>query len=1542
MVVVMLRITALPTTAWRYPVKGAGCAQQRVPEQRDPTRYYTAELEQGEAPGVWHGQALSALGLEDGMLATEADVKSVFGKLQHPDTGAQLGSAPRTFKDYETRLAEALAKEPEASEERQREIEQRVRYGTHRKAVGFYDLTFSVPKSVSVYHAALVTAGEHERADRVLGAIDQAAVDAMGVLEDRAAYTRTGHHGRSESGMSVGKHEQVAGIAWTAWRHTTNRENEPQLHIHAMVANRALRADGNWGAVDGASFRNVKEGIDATFSDSVFNLVADVEPVAFVERPDGKSREIAGIDPRICEAASTRTSQVDRERDAQVESFVERYGREPTPAERHSIERAATLETRADKSHEQSPLDKLTSWGVDNLGDARAVVDAAHDAATSLLADGHPDHRWSLAEDREAVLRSAVADAQDEYSTWTAGNLKKHLGVAVGRCSDGIGADLDALTEAVMAEPARFGAVATTAQSPVPIPAPLQREDGTSILRPPNRDRYATQAQLTTERRIVTQAAARIAPTIEGTERELLEVELAAAGLSDDQAAAVLGIVSSGQAGDVLIGPAGAGKSRTMGTLADVWQRATGGRVMGLATSQVATEQLTGSMEALNTSRFLQQFTPDRETGTPARRQVHRGDLFIIDESGMSSTAELARINDIVSNGGGKILYTGDYEQLKAIGAGGMLRLLAEDNGAYELTQVHRFRHEWERDASLRLRTGDTSVLTEYQDHGRLHGGTIEQIEAEATRAWLGDTLAGRDALLIVGTNEHAARLSARLHAELVRLGEVAPEVLATGMDHNPIGVGDRIEARRNDRSIELDDPDASKVYNRDRFQVAGQLEDGRIIGVRGDGVRAYLPADYVRDNVTLSYTATGHGRQGDTVDVARNIVDGNTGRDGAYVPGTRGIDENHFYVVTERAADEHDPEALATTPHDVLSQILERDNEQGTALQARRDAVAEAGSLSLIGTEWELVTAEYAHDRYTDHLAEHLSPEHMDRLTSDPAYPQLMTAVRGAELRGHSPGPLLDEITRGSLSDARSEAYVLRYRLGRATAGRVPEQQVDTNDWTTLAPPVDGPVGQYTHQLAVLASDRQQQLAHQVAVQPPEWATQRLGPVPAQDGPERAEWIRRAGQVAAYRELAGIDPDATSLGAAPGRERVFERAMWAQAQAALGQPTDTLDYATATEHELREHVDRWRREQSWAPYWVAEDLEAAYQHADAYRHDATLYRAELEANPQAEPAWREQAQADIERAERLAAAYTERGQQLQALHIERARWHQATEPARLAADEAAAELDRRSLPIQPAREQPEQLGLFEIADEHEVGPEPDRDNTPQRHADVEQQQAEPRVEAAADVEREDVVEAATTLDEEPDRDQLELFHVEPTVADRVAAQPLHEQAPHAPDRTTETEAAETAPSVAEAASRAHAAEQQRALREQAEQQRQQARQVAEQARQAQEQQQEQQRQAEAEEAERQRRDTAERDKQQAEQQRATQQQEEREQADDGPTLERVPTPAAEPSRADVAELQQRAARVREQAAQGPTAHGYREPTSAPDPEPDRDAGPEL
>lgn len=81
-------------------------------------------------------------------------------------------------------------------------------------------------------------------------------------------------------------------------------------------------------------------------------------------------------------------------------------------------------------------------------------------------------------------------------------------------------------------------------------------------------------------------------------------------------------------------------------------------------------------------------------TGNPGNRALFPGDviIIIIDEAGMASTRDLAAVIAIAEGAGAAVRLSGDHYQLSAIGAGGVLRLIASQVGAVELEEVVRFR----------------------------------------------------------------------------------------------------------------------------------------------------------------------------------------------------------------------------------------------------------------------------------------------------------------------------------------------------------------------------------------------------------------------------------------------------------------------------------------------------------------------------------------------------------------------------------------------------------------------------------------------------------------------------------------------------------------------------------------------------------------------------------------------------------------------------------------------------------------------------------
>ena len=248
--------------------------------------------------------------------------------------------------------------------------------------------------------------------------------------------------------------------------------------------------------------------------------------------------------------------------------------------------------------------------------------------------------------------------------------------------------------------------------------------DGSNRFQPADQISYSSQDILDAETRLLGHAAAEGAPSLSArlvarhASRKIRGVRL-----EPDQAIAITAIARSGLTLDLLVGPAGAGKTTALRALHRAWTAAHGKEsVIGLAPSAVAAEVLGESLDvrAENTAKFLYEHRKGRWNLQP-------GQLVLVDEASLAGTLALDRITAHAAEVGAKVVLIGDWAQLSAVETGGAFGMLTRHRrGVPELTDVRRFAHEWEKTASLALRHGKTSVLKTYENHGRLHDGGLD------------------------------------------------------------------------------------------------------------------------------------------------------------------------------------------------------------------------------------------------------------------------------------------------------------------------------------------------------------------------------------------------------------------------------------------------------------------------------------------------------------------------------------------------------------------------------------------------------------------------------------------------------------------------------------------------------------------------------------------------------------------------------------------------------------------------------------------------
>ena len=126
---------------------------------KDAAGYYLQASESGgEPPGRWWGPGAKALGLEPGQVIGREPYDLLFGQRKAPD-GTPLGRPSANARKAADLYARLLAAEPHATAERRHELRLEATRQA-RQGPLFFDLTISLSKSISIFHASL---GENAR-----------------------------------------------------------------------------------------------------------------------------------------------------------------------------------------------------------------------------------------------------------------------------------------------------------------------------------------------------------------------------------------------------------------------------------------------------------------------------------------------------------------------------------------------------------------------------------------------------------------------------------------------------------------------------------------------------------------------------------------------------------------------------------------------------------------------------------------------------------------------------------------------------------------------------------------------------------------------------------------------------------------------------------------------------------------------------------------------------------------------------------------------------------------------------------------------------------------------------------------------------------------------------------------------------------------------------------------------------------------------------------------------------------------------------------
>ncbi len=794
--------------------------------------YYTGK---GEAPGAWTGRGSALLGLAGEVVAE--DMAVLYGRFVVPSTagGTRL---PSGRWQPEQVLGRKVVPKRRAD-------------GSIAEPVAAFDVTFSPSKSVSLLWG-LSQDGRVREA--VLKAHEAAVAAGLEYLDMTCGHTRAGDGGvRKIAGD---------GFVIAQFRHRASRSTEPatrvgdpQLHSHCAILNRIRGEDGKWRTLDSRAIYRHAHAAGAVYGAALERELSEQLGVSWVT-PSRRvpMREIAGIPASLIDQFSTRRAAVLATFERLAADWRTIHGRTPTPGEKARMMGEATTRSRHRKA--RGDVDLHEQWRA-CVSDAELDAVAAAGRGVAVVNDG-----GRLSAGTGELTARVFGELHEQRAWWT----RAHVTGEVARLI------AEPTAEAIEVETERIIAMCV----------PLEVDDD-----PEYADygaaKYTSSTIQVAEQRVLTTAAEDRAVFGVETVRDPL--------LGDDQVAAVDEIAGGGGRVATIIGPAGAGKTTMLRSVAASYERA-GRGVLVLALSAAAARVVTA------------------ETGLPAHTiagwrvgtiDMPRDGLVVVDEASMVPTLVLDEMVRVAGVYGSKIALIGDFAQMGAPEAGGLLRDLAAAPAAVELTVVRRFQHGWEADASLQLRARNPEIADTYEREGRIVETSTERVFDDVAAAWWRDTEEGKFALIVVDTGSDAADVSTRCQHHLMVAGRLGDHV-ADAVDGTRIHLGDSIQTRRNTSQVLASDH--QRILNRDVWTVTGDGADGSLrVRHASRAASATLPAEYVASDIVLAYATTIAGAQGRTVQRSHGVVTPRTTSAALYVAMSRGCEANHAHVV----CDSHD-----------------------------------------------------------------------------------------------------------------------------------------------------------------------------------------------------------------------------------------------------------------------------------------------------------------------------------------------------------------------------------------------------------------------------------------------------------------------------------------------------------------------------------------------------------------------------------------------------------------------------------------------------------
>lgn len=762
-----------------------------------------------------------------------------------------------------------------------------------------WDLTFSCPKSVSLLIAA---SGQQLQRD-IKAAQEKAVCRAIEFIEKNAAITRRGKSGS--------QYERTAGLVVGTFQHSTNREQQPQTHTHALVCNVAPRADGTWGSIDSRKLYQWQKASGAIYR---AELAHQIQQLGFSVEPDGESFHVVGIDKALCDAYSKRAQEINEALKASgIASSASKAG-----------QKIKTLTRKYKQAVNHLELGERWKTDLADKGlDEEIVLKLEKTAAIAHSKEIIPDLILS-----EITETKAIFTEQDIYQK-----------VAI---------------EAVLANKSARDAESIAKQILC----------GTNIIElapdEPFSKRYTTIEVVEIERLMV-QTARQLA---QRKLKQLSDIEISDAidksqqviqsskkpfesvfKFDDEQREAIFSMLNGG---DFVVtqGSAGSGKTTALLPVRLAFEQKRL-RIEGACIAKRAADNL--SDETGIKSRTVASIIKSIDDG---KKPLDRLDALVVDEAGQLPSTVFQQLLHAAKESSCKLILTGEDKQLDSIQRGGALRYLSRPEviGTQRIETIRRQNKGWARNTVADLRDGkSTRALGFLNKNGCLHWGeSSEDTKKQLIVDWHRYQKANphKKTLVMAQKWDDVKKLSEIIRGILIDEGVVGTENIpltcsvADKKFEYEFSIGDRVKFTRNEyQHLQVSNGTLGTVQ-----KIEHQENDTRLTITTDDQREltffASEYADELGTNLCLAYALTVYSAQGTTIDGNTfTLYSGGMDRANTYVSLSRHKDESHLYVnskeIDERVgAYDSGKEISQVKRMNTLAKLMSRDNYSSLAIE--------------------------------------------------------------------------------------------------------------------------------------------------------------------------------------------------------------------------------------------------------------------------------------------------------------------------------------------------------------------------------------------------------------------------------------------------------------------------------------------------------------------------------------------------------------------------------------------------------------------------------